>query len=131
MVTPRCLRSSAVLQVGDVVASTQFYESRLGFARGGMWGDPPCFSIVGRDTVTIFLDQARNGTIPHNQYWAAYIYVDDVDAVHNEFKGRGVEIVRGLEDMPYGCREFDIRDPDGHLIGFGQDLAPSAQGPGF
>lgn len=50
--------------------------------QGGMWGDPPCFCIVGRDAVMVFLDQVRDGTIPHSQYWVAYIYVDDVDAVH-------------------------------------------------
>ena len=31
-------------------------------------------------------------------------------------------IDREIEDQDYGCRDFDIRDPDGHLIGIGQNL---------
>ena len=127
------IRSAAVLQVRDVVASAEFYQKTLGFETAGMWGEPPCFCIVGRDTVTLFLDQSRaeGASPPVNQYWAAYIYVDDVDAYLAELKARDVEILRGPEDMEHGCREIDVRDPDGHIIAFGQDLTPGPEGPGL
>ncbi len=32
---------------------------------------------------------------------------------------------------PYGCREFVVDDPDGHIIAFGQVLAPDPLGPGL
>jgi len=64
----RCIRSSAVLQVCDVVRRAEFYRDMLGFEIAGIWGEPPCFAIVGRDTVTIMLDQSRDGTVPANQY---------------------------------------------------------------
>jgi len=121
-----------VLQVRDVVKSAEFYTEKLGFTSASMWGEPPCFSIVGRETVTVFLDQTREEqSSPVNQYWAAYVYIDDVDSYLAELKGRGVEILRGPENTDYGCREIDIRDPDGHIIGFGQDIAPSGRGPGL
>ncbi len=122
-----------MLQVRDVVASAAFYRDKLGFESVGMWGEPPCFCIVGRQTVTVFLDQARTDGAPPplNQYWAAYVYVDDVDAYAAELRGRDVEILRGPEDMEHGCREIDIRDPDGHIIAFGQDLTPGPDGPGL
>lgn len=126
------IRSSAVLTVRDVVKSEAFYREKLGFSPGGFWGEPPCFCIVGRGGVTIFLDQLQEpGEIPVNQYWAAYVYVEDVDAYAEEVRNRGTEIMRGPENMEHGCREFDVRDPDGHIIGFGQDLHPSEAGPGF
>jgi catechol 2,3-dioxygenase-like lactoylglutathione lyase family enzyme len=127
------LRSAATLQVSDVVRSEAFYREKLGFAGGGFWGDPPCFTIVGRGAVTIFLDQSREAgaAIPVNQYWAAYVYVDDVDAYCGELRQKGVEILRGPEDMEHGCREFDVKDLDGHIIGFGQDLVPEPDGPGL
>ena len=124
-------RSAAVLQVRDVVASRKFYLEELGFEQGSLFGEPPVFCIVGRDTVTLFLDKARDGTVPVNQYWAAYIYVNDVDALHAGYVARGLDIPRAPEDMPYGCRDFDVRDPDGHLIAFGQDLRPGPDGPGL
>ncbi len=126
------IRSAAVLQVRDVVEAAAFYQEKLGFTTAGMWGESPCFSIVGRGTVTLFLDQAReDGPIPLNQYWAAYIYVDDVDAYLEELKSRDVEIVRGPENMDHGCREIDVKDLDGHIIAFGQDLTPGPVGPGL
>ena len=33
------------------------------------------------------------------------------------FLDRGVAFDREIEDQEYGCRDFDVRDPDGHLIG--------------
>jgi predicted enzyme related to lactoylglutathione lyase len=122
----KLVQGATILEVKDVVASEAFYREKLGFIPGAFFGDPPVFCIVGRDSVTIFLDQSRTPrATPLNQYWAAYLYVDDVDALAAEFAGRGVEIVRAVEDQPYGCRDFDIRDPDGHIIGLGQNRGRS------
>lgn len=130
---PDMIRSAAVIQVSDVIASEAYYREKLGFDAGNFWGDPPCFCITGRGTVTLFLDQSREAgkSVPANQYWAAYIYVDDVDAYHAELVERGVETLRGPETMEYGCREIDVKDPDGHIIAFGQDLTPGERGPGL
>ena len=111
-----------VLQVVDVAASEAFYTGILGFTSHGTWGDPPDFGIVQRGDVTIALDRARDGSVPLNQYWAAYVYVADVDALCAELTAKGAEIAREIEDTDYGCRDFDIRDRDGHLIAFGQVL---------
>ena len=125
-------RSMAVLEVADVAASAIFYSEKLGFSAGEFFGEPPAFTIVGRDAVTIALDRSRGeGPIPRNQYWAVYVYVDDVDEMAVELRMRGVAIERGPEETHYGCREIDVRDPDGHVICFGQDLTPGAAGPGL
>ena len=130
--SPTCIRAAPVLEVADVARSEAFYRDKLGFVSHGVWGDPPGFCIVQRGRVTVMLDRSgRDGPLPLNQYWAAYVYVDDADALHAEFAAAGVEIVRGPEDMYYGCRDFDVRDPDGHLIAFGQDLEPNGPGPGL
>ena len=126
------VRSMSVLEVSDVEKSAAFYRDKLGFKPGRFWGDPPAFCIVGRDTVTIALDQSRNeGRNPRNQYWAIYVYVDDVDAVLAEFNERGTEIVRGPEETVYDCREIDVVDPDGHIVCFAQDLDLQPPGPGL
>ncbi len=52
--------------------------------------------------------------------WDVYFWVDDVEALHAEFVGRGARIDYGLCTRSYGCREFGVRDIDGHGIGFGQ-----------
>lgn len=125
-------RSMPVLEVSDVVASADWYARILDMKPGPFWGEPPCFCIVGRDGITIALDQSREGSrAPQNQYWAAYLYVANVDGLARDLTEKGIEIVRGPEDQPYGCREIDIRDPDGHILAIGQDLAPTDAGPGL
>jgi predicted enzyme related to lactoylglutathione lyase len=125
------IRSAAVLEVSDVVSSVAWYTEKLGFGSRGFWGDPPCFCIVGRGMVTIFLDNSRKKprAVPVNQYWAAYVYVDDIEATSADFKSRGATIARENESTEYGCRDFDVCDPDGHIIGFGQVIEPGPEGP--
>ena len=43
-----------------------------------------------------------------------YIVVPDADAVYARAVAAGAEIIRPLQDTPYGSREFAIRDPEGH-----------------
>ena len=121
---PTFLASATILEVKDVIASEVFYREKLGFRPAHFFGDPPTFCITSRDKVTVFLDKTRTSprTTPLNQYWALYIYVDDADAVAAELADRGVAFDREIEDQEYGCRDFDVRDPDGHLIGIGQTL---------
>jgi catechol 2,3-dioxygenase-like lactoylglutathione lyase family enzyme len=41
--------------------------------------------------------------------------VDDVDAMCDELRGRGVEILNGPIDRPWGIRTASFRDPGGHI----------------
>jgi len=48
-----------------------------------------------------------------------YVVVDDADAHYARALLNGAEIVRDLEDTPYGSRDYSARDPEGHLWHFG------------
>ena len=41
--------------------------------------------------------------------------VHDVDAMCEELAGRGVELLNGPIDRPWGIRTASFRDPDGHI----------------
>ena len=41
--------------------------------------------------------------------------VDDVDATCEELKARGVELLNGPMDRPWGIRTASFRDPGGHI----------------
>jgi uncharacterized glyoxalase superfamily protein PhnB len=64
------------------------------------------------------------GLVPHwrvvHQMWDAYFWVDDVDALYEEFVQRGAIIDYHLGTKPYGVREFGVQDIDEHDIAFGQ-----------
>ncbi len=48
-----------------------------------------------------------------------YVAVDDADAHYEQAQAAGAEIVRELEDTPYGSREYTARDPEGNVWSFG------------
>ena len=118
-----------VLAVSDVRAAAEFY-ARLGFECHGFWGGEPVdFAVTQRGDVTLGLD--RSDGIPSDRHgWAVYVYVDDIAALHAELTAEGLSPTP-LCEQPYGCREFEVTDLDGHTIAFGQDLAPEAYGPGL
>lgn len=123
-------RTMPVLQVRDVRRSVAFYET-LGFAPHGFWGDGPDFCIVQRGAVTLALDRSRDGRAPPvNQWWAAYIYVDDADRLHAELAAYGIAVT-ALCDQEYGCRDFDVIDIDGHRIGIGMVMDTGGLSPGL
>ena len=41
--------------------------------------------------------------------------VEDVDGMCDELKGRGVELLNGPMDRPWGIRTASFRDPGGHI----------------
>jgi len=113
--------------VDDVVATANFYRDKLGFEYERFWGEPPCFTMMYRSGITIMLSQLEktglmrpNSAVdPEASAWDAYIWVDDADALYEEFKGKGVKIAREICDQPYNCRDFDIEDCNGYRLCFG------------
>jgi uncharacterized glyoxalase superfamily protein PhnB len=45
---------------------------------------------------------------------SAYVVVPDADAVYARAQAAGATIMRPIENMEYGSREFSVRDPEGH-----------------
>ena len=112
--------------VSDVVAPADYYRDKLGFRYDRFWGEPPMFTIARRDGVAVMLNQVgANGQFQPNPAYdgrfSVYVDVSDADALHAEFKGKGADIVCEPEDQPYMMREFQLRDLDGHVLGFGHD----------
>ena len=48
-----------------------------------------------------------------------YVIVPDPDSHYERAVAGGARIVRKLEDMPYGSREYSARDLEGNLWSFG------------
>jgi predicted enzyme related to lactoylglutathione lyase len=125
------VRSMPILPATDVLASIGFFTGKLGFEKAGQWDTDgtPSFAIVQMGTITVGLvksDRAGSG-----EDWAAYLYIEDIDAFTDQVLGRGVRVLRGPEDSFYHCREVEISDPNGNRICFAQDMKPGLDGPGL
>jgi len=116
--------------VDDVVSAANFYRDKMGFRYERFWGEPPCFCMVYRGGITVMLSQlAKSGVMrpnrladPNGDAWDAYVWVENADALYDEFKGKGVKIAREICDQPYGCRDFDIEDCNGYRLCFGHEI---------
>ena len=121
----RLTASSSVLLVRDIVKAANHYRDTMGFRYDHFYGDPPGFVILVRDGLHLMLKQVAPDVtlLPirerSDEIWDTYFWVTDADALHDEFVAKGTAIQYAPCNQPYGCREFGIRDLDGHVIGFG------------
>lgn len=51
--------------------------------------------------------------------YAAYVHVEDPDALHDRARAAGARVTMELTDQPYGSREFAVVDPEGYTWSFG------------
>jgi len=112
------------LVVPDVVEAAQYYEKFYGFENLGYFADPPVYGMVRRDGAMIHFGQSKQ---PPNTNRAvrpgsfdAYIWVDDIHALHEEFVNRGANILEGPVERIYGRTEVIVQDLNGYTIAFGQ-----------
>ena len=106
-----------ILSVKNVSNSIAYYVDKLGFEKEWDWGTPPTFGCVFRDTVRIFLSQNTQGA-PGT--WIS-IFVHDVDALHDDYVRRGAIIRQPPTNFPWGVREMNVEDPDGHQLRMGSE----------
>jgi len=116
--------------VDDVVTTANYYRDKLGFTYERFWNEPPSFCMVKRAGIIIMLAQLeRSGAMrpnrlvdPEGGAWDAYIWIENADALYEEFKAKQVTIARDLCDQIYGCRDFEIDDCNGYRLCFGQSI---------
>ena len=112
-----------VLPVVDLQTSISFYVDMLGFELKFSYGDPAYYAVLKRDEdVGIHLTTRTDDGKPSNKHNALYIFCHDVEHVFDEFTKNDVQIHSPLQTWDYGMKEFDIKDPDGYIICFGQGV---------
>ena len=129
-------RLTPILNVSNIKESFAWFE-KLGWQKGWDWGDPPTFGGVCSGECEIFLCQDGQGGRGRGDsdntfgdednentdkgVWMS-IWVDDVDAVHENCVKQGLEITWPPTDMPWNVREMHVRHPDGHVFRVSQGL---------
>jgi catechol 2,3-dioxygenase-like lactoylglutathione lyase family enzyme len=113
---PRLEAITPRMPVQDIEEALSFYRDRLGFELGWKWGNPITHASVCRDSISLDLI-----AVPHGKQGTAMVYVrvTGVDAYYSELKGRNVPS-GNLDDRPYGMRDFEVIDPSGNRLAFGE-----------
>jgi catechol 2,3-dioxygenase-like lactoylglutathione lyase family enzyme len=113
--------ANPVLRSGDYPRSRAFYADHLGFEVLEEGGDPPRFGIFRRGGTVLYVDAWHGPPAISSVGWQAYIHVIGLDEIYAELQNSGIAISRALEKTVYGMREFEITDPDGNVLCFGED----------
>jgi predicted enzyme related to lactoylglutathione lyase len=106
--------STPILRVADMMVSLRYYVDVLGF-KNAPWGTEH-FTCVNRDAAGIYLCRDGQG---HAGTWV-WIGVEDVEALHEEYKANGARIRHPPANYPYAL-EMKVEDPDGHVLRFGSE----------
>ncbi len=115
-----------VFRVANVAASIPWYRDVLGFS-ADPFGDPadPSFAMLCRDSVEIALQKVRadvgepRSATRAGGGWDAYLRIRDVRQFLESVR-RKVPDVGPVKTTEYGCEEFIVIDPDGHVIVLGE-----------
>ena len=112
------VRVAPILPVRDLDASLDHYQ-RLGFAtRKYSAAD---YGFAERNGVELHLGVSSE-FLPSGRGISIYLFVDDADALADEWRAAGVE-VHGPEDTDWGQHEGAHVDPDGNVLRFGSPMA--------
>jgi uncharacterized protein (TIGR02246 family) len=116
-----------VLQVASVRRSIAWYRDALGFGTDSVTvvGDDPVFAILQRDGVELMLQNAHDApagpvrTVRNGLAMDVYLRVRNVEAARTQALAHATAVSE-IVARPYGCREFDVVDPDGHILVVGE-----------
>ena len=120
-----------ILVCQDIAGEHDFLVNALGFSSGGVHRSAEGQAVHGEvraGNVVIWLHRVAEElklvsprSIPAASSGLVG-YVDDVDSHYARARSRGAQIDSKPRDMPYGQREYGVRDPEGHRWWFAQPI---------
>ena len=125
---PRPILNSieAQLFVANIKNSCDFYTNKLGFAVEFIYGDPPFYGQVRRDSARLNLRLVCEpvfveGIREREHLLSTSITVasaNEIKQLFLSYQAAGVSFSQTLKKEPWGARTFVVMDPDGNLILF-------------
>lgn len=114
------------LFVADIQASCDFYTDKLGFTVDFIYGEPPFYAQVTRDSAHLSLRHVDEPVFANNvrereHLLSASITVasaDEIKQLYSSYQATDVPFHQPLKTEPWGAITFVVEDPDGNLILF-------------
>ena len=110
-------RCGVHLPVSNLTQTLDYYREVLGFSDEWRWKDKD--GGIRRDDMRLLFGEDPDHVHVINTQKsriALLWFVDNIDQIFSEFKGRKIEIASELKQHPYGAREFAFIDINGYYI---------------
>ncbi len=116
-----------LVPVRDVEASIKFYVDMLDFECRFLSDDKNFGTVVHGEAALHLLKASDESALKATaNHISVYLWVKNVDAIYEHYRPRlealSEDRVRALFNQPYGMREFHVKDPDGCLLFFGENI---------
>ena len=121
--------ATVTLLVADLAVTRAFYVSTFGVPI--VFEDNDCAVFKFKNTLINLLKESAGdellapepvAPVAPGARFVFTIGVDDVDAVCAELASRGVELLNGPMDRPWGIRTASFKDPAGYVWEISKDL---------
>jgi len=104
------------LQWRDLAAARRFYQETMGLELAPQ--SPPDAVVFATEPIpfavrTPLVDLDLTPHLGHGV--TLWLNVDDSKVLHDHLVGKGVEVVAGMTDGPFG-KTFTFRNPEGYLV---------------
>lgn len=116
-----------VISVANIAESLSYYTDHLGFEIAWKWSaageefgeiEKPDFACVRRGDAVFFLDHGIQGK-PGSWYSLFLESLEELEAIHHEYRQSGARITEEPSDRSWGMREMLVEDPDGNVFRIG------------
>ncbi|HKV40342.1 MAG TPA: VOC family protein [Blastocatellia bacterium] len=118
-------RLTILLETDNVEETVTFYTDLLGFTCHSFFPaeGPRTWVDLRRDDISIMFSarNAHSTVKTPTMTGSLYFNTDDVDGAWERLNGK-VVVEYPIENFDYRMREFAVRDCNGYLIQFGQEL---------
>ncbi len=103
--------------VTNIERAVAFYTEKLGFSISFKWREPIDYIILECQDrhIHLTLKKEKKPSI-------VYIIFNEVVKLYEKLKTKDVTITSELETLPWGMIEFEITDPDGNQLIFGEPV---------
>ncbi len=128
--TTRLTGVSPQFLVDDLDRAIAYYCDRLGFQLDFAYES--FYASVSRDGLAIHLKCAPKSRSDREQrrreeHLDAYFTVFGIRDLFSELTTGGAQVLKALEERPWGCLDFYVEDPDGYILCFSEPT-PSGEG---
>ena len=121
---PKLLSAAPTFLVPDVAITAEWYRVHLGFTASFFPKEPPfVYASLQRDGVEIMLLRQEGYRKPEVQraggVWDAYIRTEGLLEFYGEIREH-TPLKSELVKRFYGDSEFEVEDPNGYILVFGE-----------
>jgi catechol 2,3-dioxygenase-like lactoylglutathione lyase family enzyme len=117
--------SVPVIATADVRATIDWYVRVLGFREHFVFGDPPVYAGLERDSVLLYVTHDRkmaSALKASGSHPDVFLWVEGVDEAFVEHRARGAKIVEAVADRVWDARQYVLEDSNGYRLKIAEPL---------